>query len=62
MRVSKATYAPRHSMHLRIRRDVLDWLITKGSDAQMPPSTFANKVLEEAARLDLLQEVSGEQE
>jgi hypothetical protein len=56
MRVNKATYTPRHSMHLRIRRDVLDWLITKGSDAQIPPSTYANKVLEDAANQDLVKD------
>jgi hypothetical protein len=56
MWVSKATYTPRHSMHLRVRRDVLDWLITKGGNAEMPPSTYANKVLEDAANIDLMKD------
>jgi hypothetical protein len=41
-------------MHMRLKTTLFNWIIAKADEAQMYPSTYAQKVLEEAAQRDLL--------
>jgi hypothetical protein len=54
-------YKVRHSVSLRMPIDVLNWLIAKSADAELPVATYTVKRLKELARKDLVQrEVVGD--
>lgn len=48
-------YEVRHSVSLRMPIDVLNWLIAKSADADLPVATYTVKRLKELARQDLVQ-------
>lgn len=53
--LARTGYEVRHSVSLRMPIDVLNWLIAKSEDAELPVATYTVKRLKELARQDLVQ-------
>ena len=53
------TFDIKHSVSLRMPIEVLDWLIAKSTEADLPVATYTVRRLKELARQDL---VKGEQD
>jgi len=51
--LARTGYEVRHSVSLRMPIDVLNWLIAKSGEADLPVATYTVKRLKELARQDL---------
>jgi hypothetical protein len=54
MKVMQPGATLRNTLNFRVSDIVLAWLMSAAAQAKMPPSSYARKVLEQAAARDLL--------
>jgi hypothetical protein len=45
-----------NQLNIRVHDDLLAWLVTKAEASRMHPGSYARRVLEDAAKLDLLKD------